>query len=95
MNKLFIAIILCLTASAFSAEAERKNPLTAPEQALVSEIKDMRQAIHAKREALLAMLKKDHPKMAARLKEHMAEAKKRHEGRVEARQERRDHRKAE
>jgi hypothetical protein len=95
MNKLFIALSLCLTASAFSAEAERKNPLTAPEQALVSEIKDMRQAIHAKREALLAMLEKDHPKMAAKLKEHMAEAEKRHEDRVNDRKDRKDHKASE
>jgi hypothetical protein len=91
MNKLFIALSLCLAASAFSAEAERKNPLTAPEQALVSEIKDMRQAIHAKRVELLAMLEKDHPKAAARLREHMQEAKQRHDGRGERRQERRGH----
>lgn len=95
MNKLFIAITLCLSASAFGAEAERKNPLTLQEQALVTEIKDMRQTIHAKREALLAMLVKDHTKAAARIREHMQEAKQRHEERGERRQERREHKKAE
>lgn len=90
MNKLFIALTLCLAASAFGVDAERKNPLTQQEQALVTEIKDMRQAIHAKREALLAMLEKDHPKVAAKLRVHMSEAKQRHEERVERRQERQD-----
>lgn len=89
MNKLFIALTLCLAASAFGAEAERKNPLTPQEKALVTEIKDMRQAIHAKREALLAMVEKDHPKFAARLREHMQEAAQRHDERGERRQERR------
>lgn len=95
MNKLFIILSICFTATAFGVEVERKNPLTTEEQALVTEIKDMRQAIHAKREALLAMLEKDHPKAAARLREHMQEAKQRRDGRGERRQERQELRKAE
>jgi hypothetical protein len=95
MNKLFIIISICFAATAFGAEADRKNPLTAEERALVTEIKDMRQAIHAKRAALLAMLEKDHPKAAAKLREHMQEAKQRHDERGERRQERRGQKKAE
>jgi hypothetical protein len=80
MNKLFIAIALTLTANAFTAEGVRQNPLTEQEKALVAEIKDLRGQLHQKHEALLALLEKDHPKLAAMIRHRHAMMLKYREG---------------
>lgn len=92
MNKLFIIISLCFTSFIFSAEVneQRKNPLTADEKALIAEIKDLHHQISMKRESLIVLLEKDHPKAAAKMREAISEAKSRHDERVDKRQERRE-----
>jgi hypothetical protein len=91
MNKLFTAICLTLALTANGAEGDvKRNPLTDTDKAEIQQIHDLHAQIHAKRLELLAMLEKDHPKMAVALKARMEEADKRHEERVDARKDRRE-----
>lgn len=91
MNKLFTAICLTIALVANGAEGDvKRNPLTDVEKAKMEEIHVLHDQIHAKRLELVALLEKDHPKLAAAIRARMEEAEKRHEDRVEHRKDRKE-----
>lgn len=58
---------------------DQRQPLTDAEKALFDDIRSLHQQIEQKRTELIALLEKDHPRMAAEMRRRMEEERREHE----------------